>query len=184
MPWNLLAASERIASAPHEETPTASLAPALFRAVRGVGEPRGMRVQTKTIQLPMRTYTIGPSCTRLKLLSPADEHIRTHAVHRRSHVSGMSVRAQAAVRALVHSVAMTTNGIPAIDVVGLRKSLGGPTPSRLISVDSISAVMPARGSCGTTRPATSRHRGTARRCPSTAPPRPHPSGWRAARRRG
>ena len=36
----------------------------------------------------------------------------------------MSARAQAAVSALVHGVGMTTNGTPAIDVVGLRKSYG------------------------------------------------------------
>jgi ABC-2 type transport system ATP-binding protein len=36
----------------------------------------------------------------------------------------MSARAQAAVSALLHGVAMTTTGTPAIDVVGLRKSYG------------------------------------------------------------
>jgi ABC-type glutathione transport system ATPase component len=39
-------------------------------------------------------------------------------------ISGVSARAQAAVSGLLHGVAMTTNGTPAIDVVGLRKSYG------------------------------------------------------------
>jgi hypothetical protein len=45
-------------------------------------------------------------------------------LHRRSQVSGMSAHAQAAVIALLHGVAMTTNRTPAIDVGGLRKSYG------------------------------------------------------------
>jgi ABC-2 type transport system ATP-binding protein len=39
-------------------------------------------------------------------------------------VSAMSAGAQAAIRAYAHGVVMTTNGTPAIDVVGLRKSYG------------------------------------------------------------